>query len=64
MMNLKEKKLLGTRDVAMILDMSPDTVAEFARKSILRGRKRGRQWKFERTEVMAFAKKTGIGIGA
>lgn len=59
MADLNEKKLLGTRDVALILDMSPDTVAEFARKSILRGWKKGRQWRFKRREVMYFAKKIG-----
>lgn len=37
MPNPKEfKKDMTTREVAMVLDMSPDTVAEFARKGILR----------------------------
>ncbi|MFC1890607.1 helix-turn-helix domain-containing protein [Thermodesulfobacteriota bacterium] len=58
MPNPKEKKkLLGTRDVAMILDMSPDTVADFARKDILRGKKVGRQWKFRQRDVILLNKK-------
>ncbi|MFC1889405.1 helix-turn-helix domain-containing protein [Thermodesulfobacteriota bacterium] len=45
------KSLMSTREVAMVLDMSPDTVAEFGRKGILRGQKVGRQWKFKRRDV-------------
>lgn len=39
-------KALNCTDVAKILDMSPDDVAALARKGILRGRKKGRQWRF------------------
>ena len=41
----------------MVLDMSPDTVAEFARKNILRGFKVGRQWRFRRRDVNFLNKK-------
>ena len=51
------KKGMTAREVAMVLDMSPDTVAEFARKGILRGRKFGRQWRFTRRDVNFLAKR-------
>jgi hypothetical protein len=34
--------------------MSPDTVNEFARKSILPAFKKGRQWRFRKRDVTAF----------
>ncbi|MBI3301089.1 MAG: helix-turn-helix domain-containing protein [Deltaproteobacteria bacterium] len=39
-----------------ILDVSPDTVNELARKHALPGMKRGRQWRFRRRDV-AFLKR-------
>ena len=53
----KSKSFMTTREVAMVLDMSPDTVAEFARKNILRGFKVGRQWRFRRRDVNFLNKK-------
>ena len=53
----KSKSLMTTREVAIVLDMSPDTVAEFARKGILRSRKFGRQWRFTRRDVGYLAKR-------
>lgn len=46
--------VLNSKDVAEILDMSPDTVNEYARKSILPAFKRGRQWRFRRRDITAF----------
>src|SRR2546428_9120228 len=41
-----EDSLLNSKEVAEILDCSPDTVNELARKSALPAFKRGRQWRF------------------
>ena len=50
----REDAILNSKDVARILDLSPDTVNEFARKSILPAFKRGRQWRFRRRDITAF----------
>ncbi|MCW5891840.1 MAG: helix-turn-helix domain-containing protein [bacterium] len=46
--------LLNSKEVAEILDLSPDTVNELARKSVLPAFKRGRQWRFRRHEIASF----------
>jgi excisionase family DNA binding protein len=46
--------LLNSKDVARILDCSPDTVNELARKSVLPAFKRGRQWRFRRRDIASF----------
>ena len=53
----KEEELLNSRDVARILDLSPDTVNEFARKNILPGFKKGKQWRFRKRDISSFYKK-------
>ena len=53
----REEELLNSRQVAMILDLSPDTVNEFARKNILRGFKKGKQWRFKKKDISSFSKK-------
>jgi len=50
----KDDAILDSREVARILDLSPDTVNEFARKSILPGFKKGRQWRFRRRDITSF----------
>jgi len=50
----RDDAVLNSKDVAKILDMSPDTVNEYARKSILPAFKRGRQWRFRRRDIAAF----------
>ena len=50
----KEDTLLNSKEVAEILDLSPDTVNELARKSILPAFKRGRQWRFRRRDIASF----------
>jgi excisionase family DNA binding protein len=50
----KEDLLLNSKEVAEILDLSPDTVNELARKSVLPAFKRGRQWRFRRRDVVSF----------
>ena len=48
------ENLLNSRDVARLLDMSPDAVNEYARKEILPAFKAGRQWRFRRQDVTSF----------
>ena len=43
--------LLNSKQVAQMLDLSPDTVNEMARKSVLPAFKRGRQWRFRKRDV-------------
>ena len=50
----REDLILNSKDVARILDLSPDTVNEFARKSILPAFKKGRQWRFRRRDIAVF----------
>jgi excisionase family DNA binding protein len=50
----KEDMLLNSREVAEMLDLSPDTVNELARKSVLPAFKRGRQWRFRRRDITSF----------
>jgi excisionase family DNA binding protein len=53
----REEELLNSRQVAMILDLSPDTVNEFARKNILPAFKKGKQWRFRKRDISLFYKK-------
>ncbi|MBF8257682.1 MAG: HTH 17 protein [Actinobacteria bacterium] len=46
--------ILKTRDLAILLDMSPDAVNDMARKGILKGYKSGNQWRFRRRDVERF----------
>jgi len=46
--------LLNSKQVAEILDCSPDTVNEFARKSVLPAIKKGRQWRFRKRDITSF----------
>lgn len=50
----RDDAILNSRDVALLLDMSPDTVNEYARKRILPGLKKGRQWRFRRRDITSF----------
>jgi len=53
----REEELLNSKQVAVILDMSPDTVNEFARKNILPAFKKGKQWRFRKRDISIFYKK-------
>jgi excisionase family DNA binding protein len=53
-MREKEETQLSSRQAAEMLDLSPDTVNELARKNTLPGTKRGRQWRFRRRDVASF----------
>ena len=43
--------ILKTRDLAILLDMSPDAVNDLARRGVLRGYKSGNQWRFRPKDV-------------
>ena len=45
---------LNSKEVAQILDVSPDTVNEFARKHLLPAFKQGRQWRFRKRDITSF----------
>ena len=49
-----DETLLNSRQVAEILDCSPDTVNELARKSVLPAFKKGRQWRFRKRDIASF----------
>lgn len=50
----KDDVLLNSKEVAEILDLSPDTVNELARKSVLPAFKRGRQWRFRKGDIISY----------
>ena len=58
----RDEELLNSRQVAMILDLSPDTVNEFARKNILPAFKKGKQWRFRKRDISVFNKKQSKDI--
>ena len=43
--------ILKTRDLAILLDLSPDAVNDLARRGILKGYKSGNQWRFRKKDV-------------
>jgi excisionase family DNA binding protein len=61
----KDDVLLNSREVAFLLDLSPDTVNEFARRNILPAFKKGRQWRFRKRDIASFKRQTrGINAAA
>jgi len=58
----KDDEFLNSRQVAVILDLSPDTVNEFARKNILPAFKKGKQWRFRKRDISIFYKKQNRDI--
>jgi excisionase family DNA binding protein len=50
----KDDILLNSKEVAEILDLSPDTVNELARKTVLPAFKRGRQWRFRKRDIISY----------
>ncbi len=47
----KLRGILKTRDLAILLDLSPDAVNDMARQGRLKGFKIGNQWRFRRRDV-------------
>jgi excisionase family DNA binding protein len=58
----REEELLNSRQVAVILDLSPDTVNEFARKNILPAFKKGKQWRFRKRDISIFYRRQNRDI--
>jgi len=52
----KKEQFLDTRDVAYILDMSPDDVAYLVRIEKLKAVKQGHYWRFRVADVEAYKK--------
>lgn len=50
---------LRSKDVAHVLDMSPDDVIVLARKGKIRARKEGRFWRFQPKDVRHYVRKHG-----
>jgi excisionase family DNA binding protein len=46
-----KQSILKTRDLAFLLDLSPDVVNDLARRGHLKGFKSGNQWRFRRRDV-------------
>jgi excisionase family DNA binding protein len=57
----KKESLLKSREVAHILDCSPDDVIELARRGKLRAVKTGRFWRFRQDDVVAYKKRNESG---
>jgi excisionase family DNA binding protein len=60
----KDDVLLSSREVAFILDISPDRVNEFARRKILPAFKKGRQWRFRKRDITSAKRQLARGINA
>lgn len=60
----RDDAILNSKEVARILDMSPDTVNEFARKSMIPAFKKGRQWRFRRRDVASFMRQLSAATAA
>ena len=54
----EEEKLLKSKDVAHILDCSPDDVHLLVHRGDLKGTKVGRFWRFQLEDVMEYKRKT------
>jgi excisionase family DNA binding protein len=50
----KDDFVLNSREVAFLLDLSPDTVNELARRNLLPAFKKGRQWRFRKRDIASF----------
>lgn len=52
-------KVIKSKEVAHILDCSPDDAIQLARKGKLRARKEGKYWLYSYADVMRYRKRTG-----
>lgn len=55
--NRKLPKVLNSRELAIVLDLSPDSVNTLARRGFINGYKVGRQWRFRRKDVEGYIQK-------
>jgi len=53
----KAKRILKSKDVAHLLDLSPDNVNGLARNAKLKGSKEGKYWVFRFEDVQKYQKK-------
>ena len=53
----EEEKLLKSKDVAHILDCSPDDVHQLVHRGDLKGSKVGRFWRYRLEDVMDYKRK-------
>lgn len=60
----RDDTYLNSKEVAQILDVSPDTVNELARKHLLPAFKQGRQWRFRKRDITSFTKRQLRGTTA
>jgi excisionase family DNA binding protein len=60
----KDDILLNSKEVAEILDLSPDTVNELARKTVLPAFKRGRQWRFRKRDIISYKREVWSATAA
>jgi excisionase family DNA binding protein len=63
-MTERDEILLNSKEVAQILDLSPDTVNELARKSVLPAFKRGRQWRFSKGDIISYKRESWSATAA
>ena len=57
-MNFEGKQsILKTRDLAILLDLSPDVVNDMARRGHLKGFKSGNQWRFRRRDIERYVER-------
>ncbi|MBI3077740.1 MAG: helix-turn-helix domain-containing protein [Deltaproteobacteria bacterium] len=62
-MKLEEMpKILKTRDVARLLDLSPDNVNVMARKGLIPAYKEGNQWRFRRQDLEPWLKENAAKL--
>jgi excisionase family DNA binding protein len=52
-----QKIQLRSKDVAHILDLSPDDVIDLARSGKLKASKKGRFWRFHQADVIAYKRR-------
>ena len=60
----RDEIVLNSKEVAEILDLSPDTVNELARKSVLPAFKRGRQWRFRKHDIITYKRESWSATAA
>jgi excisionase family DNA binding protein len=61
----KDDLLLNSREVAFLLDLSPDAVNEMARRNAIPAFKKGRQWRFRKRDITLFKRQLkGLNVAA
>jgi len=60
----KDDVLLTSRQTAEILNLSPDSVNDLARRQVLPGVKRGRQWRFRHQDVVVLKRQMQEQVAA